>query len=175
MSFGRVGSILGLLVLTVPLSCWCSALPEPPQVGLDSGPAPVYSREGLPLPRIPSGRRSEGRLAARRLMVMVRLILANSQPSHHVVISGANIINLPSPGPGQDWIWSRQVRNINYFKTTFSFPAATQGMNKAIQGSNSQSQSSNNRNNVNTVSSSNIVSNFNTNNANVVNILPSLG
>ena len=173
MSFGRVGSILGLLVLTVPLSCWCSALPEPPQVGLDSGPAPVYSREGLLLPRIPSGRRSEGRLAARRLMVMVRLILANSQPSHHVVISGANIINLPSPGPGQDWIWSRQVRNINNFKTTFLFPAATQGMNKANQGSNSQS--SNNRNNVNTVSSSNIVSNFNTNNANVVNILPSSG
>ena len=172
MTFGRAGSILGLLVLTstVPLSWRCSALPHPPQVGLHSGPAPVYSREGLPRPRISSGVKSEGKLVARRMMV--RLFLAQARPSHRVIISGANIINLPSPGAGQDSIWWGQVRNINNFKATFLFSAPTLMMNTANQGSNSHNS---NNGNVNTVSSSNIVSNFNTNNANVVNILPSPG
>merc|ERR1712062_848452 len=104
MTFDRVGSILGLIVLTAPSVWWCSALPlPPPQVGLHSGPAPVYSREGLPIPRVSSARKGE----------------------------------------------------------------AGTGTNTANQGSRSDN-SNNNRYNVNTISSSNIISSFNTNKANVV-------
>ena len=53
-------------------------------------------------------------------MMMVRLILGQARPSHHVIISGANIINLPSPGPGQDSIWWGQVRK--YFNNSTSQP-----------------------------------------------------
>merc|ERR1711997_557579 len=110
MTFGRVGSLLVLLVLTgpPPPACWCSALPpDPPQVGVHTGPAPVYSRAGPTHPgRSPATRRSEA--------------------------------------------------------------GTLRGSSAANQGSHN----SNNQNNVITISNSNIISNFNTNDANVVNILP---
>ena len=62
------------------------------QVGLKLGPKPVLARDGAtvadappPSPPPPSPQ-------------------TRPRPSHRVIIAGANIINLPVPGPGSDYI-----------------------------------------------------------------------
>ena len=64
------------------------------QVGLKLGPKPVIARDGAtvadapppPPPSPPPPHRPRPR------------------PSHRIIIAGANIINLPVPGPGRDYI-----------------------------------------------------------------------
>ena len=70
-----------------------------PQVGHHSGPPAVYSRAGLPVPAIAPAETSEsqGWSVGEEAITVVE----NPRPSHRVVISGANIVNLPSPGPGR--------------------------------------------------------------------------
>ena len=68
------------------------------QVGLKLGPKPVLARDGAtvadapppPSPPPPPPPPPQAQHLPR--------------PSHRVIIAGANIINLPVPGPGSDYI-----------------------------------------------------------------------
>ena len=56
------------------------------QVGLKLGPKPVLVRDGATVASPPPQAQHRPR------------------PSHRIIIAGANIINLPVPGPGSDYI-----------------------------------------------------------------------
>ena len=71
-----------------------------PQVGHHSGPPAVYSRAGLPVLAIAPSETSESQGWSAG-----EVPIKKPRPSHRVVISGANFVNLPSPGPGRHSIW----------------------------------------------------------------------
>ena len=87
----RVCSTVGPILLVVAHQL--QQVQAVPQVGHHSGPPAVYSRAGLPVPAIAPSETSE----SQGWSVGEEAI----RPSHRVVISGANIVNLPSPGPGR--------------------------------------------------------------------------
>ena len=60
------------------------------QVGLKLGPKPVLVRDGATVADAPPPPPPQAQHRPR--------------PSHRVIIAGANIVNLPVPGPGSDYI-----------------------------------------------------------------------